>query len=333
MEVTRTSSEQYASQQDLPMAGQYLHLHYQADRPIVYDLSFRRFVTTALFDRAILVPVRSGSGRKLTVEGVVKVAYGHGIPCKTQYQESFLHWSAISSDDFEYLRKSSATKVYFRGFPLETTQDEVTSVFSKFGPIQYVYVMNDSSHKKRSNKQGYIIYEQRHSLERLLDMKYPLSFKGSRIHFEEYKSKNSVLLKEDLKTPVQTESLKGNFPVKFCYQYPAIDTMATLGSTPYEVTPMSTFSPLKREASFLESKQAIGINKNAPTGFSYRTQAHATQPSSLRPFLRFAKAIDKNSDPCSDNLRFNEPRFSQAAQANRSQCQTARVVQGPTHTY
>lgn len=333
MEITRISTEQYASQQDLLMAGQYLHLYYHSQRPIPYDSSFRRFVTTTLFDRAILVPVRSGSGRKLTVEGVVRVAYGHEIPCKTQYLESVLHWSAISSDDFEYFRKSSATKVYFRGFPLQANQDEVTSVFSKFGPIQYVYVMNDSPHKKRPNKQGYIIYEQRHSVERLLDLEYPLSFKGSPIHFEEYKSKKSVFLKEDLKTPIQIENLKGKYPEKSCYQYPAIDTWATLASTPHKVTPMPNFSPLTREASFLVSKQAIGINNNAPTGFSHRTQAHAKHLSSLRHFLRFAKAIDRNTDKCSDNIRFNKPRFSQATQTNRIQRQTARVVHGPTYTY
>lgn len=170
-------------------------------------------------------------------------------------------------------------------------------------------------------------------MERLLDLEYPLSFKDSRIQFEEYQSKKSVFLKEDLKTLVQIENLKGKYPEKSCYQYPAIDTRATLAITPHEVTSISTFSPLTREVSFLVSKHAIGINNNAPTGFSHRTQAQAKQLSSLRHFLRFAKAIDRNSDKCSDNMRFNKPRFSQATQTNRIQGQTARVVHGPTYTY
>lgn len=300
--------KKYEASQQSRGSTQNVYLHYQADRPIKYDISFRGFLTTAIFEKAILVPVRTGPGRKLTSEGVVKVSANQQIPQNCHFQECVLKWTLIDQATFEKYKDASATKVYYRGFPLEATQDEVAATFIKFGPLQYVYIMCDSAQKKRTNRQGYIIYESRDSIERLFAIKKPLTFKGCRIHFEEYKSKNSILQREDPKVYHQQENHVPTFRANCTRNTGRVNKSAV-----YDLAQRhSHLSLLTRDGSNPESRKAIQTAKDSRQALSSKADL-VTKKKGLRPYLRFADSIDINSEK-DRNIRFNKPATSIAAQ-------------------
>ena len=300
----------YSPEQDINQsweASSFAYLHYRADIPAKCDLSFRKFVTTSIFEGAILVPVRSGPGRKLTLEGVVKVAATSALPVTTQYKDTVLSWTPITEFIFERYRKESATKIYFRGFPLEATQAQISSVFSEHGPLQYVYIMCDSSQKRRTNKQGYIIYESRASVERLFAVKGGLHFNGYPIHIEEYKSKNSNMLKCILSRGSENESANAAPSPSRSRDYFSIplqsqkDTPIPCARSPYQI-------PGTRDCSFAGSFTALRAGGNKKSTFASLTNINyeraAPKNSRLRQYLRFGLQVEENCQV--NNLRFNQ---------------------------
>lgn len=287
-------------------AGSFTYLHYRAENPAICDLSFRKFVTTVVFDGAFLVPVRSGPGRKLTLEGVVKIAATSATPVKTPYKNSVLVWTPITEFIFERYRKESATKVYFRGFPLNATQAEISSVFNEYGPLQYVYIMCESAVKKRSNRQGYVIYESRASLERLLFQKNTLSFNGIPIHIEEYKSKNSKVMIDNLcGIPAK---LKGNNESSY---YRSQDNFSLHPETMYEAPSICERRPfnnlLTRDFSKTNNPLLIQITNLKKPGMSViniHQKGSVDKNSSLRKVFRFVSKIEANTKET--NIRFNK---------------------------
>lgn len=285
------------------------YLHYQADRPMKYDIAFRRFIiSTILNDGAHLVPVRFGPGRKLTSEGVVKVLGTCIVPTTCKYQESVIEWTQIPLPVYEKYRIAAATKVYFRGFPLDASQQDVANTFRVFGNLQYVYLMCDSVNKTRSNKQGYVIFEYRDSVERLFSINQPLYFKGFPIHYEEYKSKKPNLMKNEQNPVNNWHSLENHEnPAYFHYK----------GSYLFEATPTSCSDPKRSLFGPLGKNGANpGLQKyfyNEQDVYNYSelpTKAEVvTSPkfqSLLKPILRFKSYIESNTSKI-ENVRFNRP--------------------------
>lgn len=303
----------YSSEQNINQSCEaisYAYMHYRAENPAKCDLSFRKYVTTSIFDGAILVPVRSGPGRKLTVEGVVKIAAIAAPPVTTQYKDTLLVWTPITEFIFERYRKESATKVYFRGFPLDASQAQIASVFSENGPLQYVYIMCDSSNRNRTNKQGYVIFESRTSVERLFSQKGSLSYNGYPIHIEEYKSKNSNLIQGILSGGSQSQS--SNAAPSLCQSeedniHPArrsYGTPVTCARSPY-------FAQQTRACSNANSLNVIRTVLPKKSGFAslnhLEKSEHSGTPfknSRLRQYLRFGSRVEANCQE--NNLRFNK---------------------------
>lgn len=299
----------FSSEQDINQSCEtisFAYLHYRAETPAKCDLSFRKFVTTSVFDGAILVPVRSGPGRKLTLEGVVKIAATTAMPVKTPYKDTVLAWTPITEFIFERYRKESATKIYFRGFPLEATQAQIASVFNEYGPLQYVYIMCESSFKKRTNKQGYVIFESRQSVERLFSQKTTLGFNGFPIHIEEYKSKNSNLMKDILSgNSTSKQEILERSPCK------SQDNLSILPETVYETPTICSrspyFNPLTRDCSQTNSLSMIRsslLKKSAFSLTNIEKKGPVDKNSGLRQYLRFASKVEANCQET--NLRFNK---------------------------
>ena len=282
------------------------YLHYQADRPMKYDIAFRRFIiSTTLHDRAHLVPVRFGPGRKFTSEGVVKVLGTCIVPTACKYQGSFLKWTLIPLPVYEKYRVSAATKVYFRGFPLDASQQDVANTFRIFGSLQYVYLMCDSANKTRSNKQGYIIFEYRDSVERLLSIGQALSFKGFPIYFEEYKSKKSSQAKNDQSglDILQSIDMYQNPNCRHTKESYTINSPPIFGLKPSYFT----FGAAGREMQPGLTNQSYNDQKVYNfSGFPTRDEEISSfKPQSLlKPILRFKPYIESNTAN-THNLRFN----------------------------
>ena len=291
--------------------GSYVYLHYRTDVPIKCDLFFRRFVTCSIFDGAVLVPCRSGPGRKVTIEGVVKIAAGSAYPTRTQYKDSLLKWTPVTEYVFEEYKKESATKVYFRGFPLEATQSIISSYFNDFGNLQYVYVMCDSSQKRRTNKQGYVIFEARASVERLFANGNSIHYLGNSIYIEEYKSKNSKVIKDSLPecfTSGLARSNQNNTPNDFQNSLPlkiASNTPATCAKSPY-------YKTNTRDCSYANSLTAIrAVNFKRPTFINLSNSKKVSRKSvRIRLHLSCSHSIEMNC--YQNNLRFNKQSRSEA---------------------
>lgn len=294
-----------------PIEGsqKFEYRHYTADVPALCDLAFRKFVTNTVFNGAILIPVRSGPGRKFTTEGVVKVLAVSEKPGTTEFMSSILSWTQITEFIYERYRKEQSTKVYFRGFPLDTTLGQISSYFGYCGPLQYVYVMCDSNTKQRSNKQGYIIYESRSSVERLFQSKTELYFKGCQIYVEEYKTKCHDLLAGKVVKGTGTEtdqvhnliseairsSNHAEFPIGCLEDESDPKEMGKKG--PYNLTAPT------RDCSNVNSKQVSKETLLKLQTINSLTNIETKKRFRLRTFLLFRQQIDANSNPA--NLRFN----------------------------
>lgn len=291
----------------------FSYMHYRAESPAKCDLSFRKFITTSVFNGAILIPVRSGQGRKLTSEGVVKIAANSAMPTTTCYMDTVLFWTPISEFIFERYRKESATKIYFRGFPLEASQAQIVNLFSEFGPLQYLYIMCDSSYKKRTNRQGYVIFESRASVDRLFSQKATLNFYGFQIYFEEYKSKNASLMQGFLaqassqalgcqptsEVRAVTNPLQ---PVESCAsrtQRPLYEHSVTCGQSPY-------FTAQTRDTSNVNSLTVIRTGAFKKAAFASCTNIEKPNPIEKiqRRHLRFGTFVEANCNR--NNLRINK---------------------------
>lgn len=289
----------------------YAFLHYKADIPATCDLAFRKFVTNSIFNGAILIPVRSGPGRKLTTEGVVKVLADSLLQKTTIYKDSKLTWTPITEFLFERYKKELSTKIYFRGFPMDMTLSQVASFFGPFGPLQYVYIMCDPVGKQRSNKQGYIIFESRAAVERLFCHRSNLSFKGFSIYVEEYKTKNSSILNGRFQTGHSTETLFNKMSsnaIRSKQDDQEAKNAHILALTPDVRSPYNPF-PLTRDftnsSPKLVSSSPVIQNKSTLESL---TNIDSKKRCRLRTFLLFGKKIEENST--SENLRFNrQPQY------------------------
>ena len=162
---------------------------YQADQPVVWSQKFRDHLVR-LYQIGCLVPIKCGQKKKHTSSGVFQSAQDISRSEEMKFGRATIRFVSISEQQFKGVKHSSKSKIFFKGFPLQTSKCDVESVFGRFGSIQYIYFMCSPKSGRTSSKMGYFIYESRDSVDRLLSLKY-LVFGQSVITFEEYRTKRS----------------------------------------------------------------------------------------------------------------------------------------------
>lgn len=275
--------------------GEVCFLQYQTSSPIKYDIGFRRFVNQELFGQAILIPVRSGVGRKFTTSGVVKVLGPAKVSSLVRYLGCFdIHWAFISERFFENQKREQSTKLYFRGFDFSSTKEDISRFFTKFGALHYIYIMDDSATKPLPYRHGYVIFEKRSSVESLMALQRPLLFRNHPIHFEEYKSKSTKILESNLSMNFRTNFTSAQ------HQYIQFMDRGCLEG------PTSRFID-RKPANIKRSLEKIKYNQYEQVDFQVAAKINEVN---FRPYLRHNEAVQANTSKYS-NVRFNRLRPAQ----------------------
>lgn len=170
----------------------YAYAIFRLSRAVDCNASLRECIKSLTHPKAQIVPERSGYKGRSTQRGIIRWPNASSEP--TQITDRFkgvqLNISSITQREFNQIKQATNRKVYFRGFPLDAIEDEVNDLFSQFGTIEFIYFMNESKAGKRTNRQGYLIFEHRQSLENLLQSCSVFWCRGKKIHFEEYNTGN-----------------------------------------------------------------------------------------------------------------------------------------------
>lgn len=162
---------------------------YHSDLPIIWNQKFRDHLVKS-YQIGSLVPVKCGEKKKHTSSGVFQTPQNITDCEQMKFGRATIHFVSISEQRFVEVKQTSKNKIFFKGFPLQASKSDVESLFGKYGSIQYVYFMCSPKSGRTTSKMGYLIYENRDSVNHLLSLKH-LVFGQSVITFQEYQSKRN----------------------------------------------------------------------------------------------------------------------------------------------
>lgn len=167
----------------------HTYYHYRLARPVICTINFRAFITQGDL-RAKVVPVKCGEGHKFTQEGVIQVPIEFDPQNNTHFNKVKVQYKPSSSVDFEKAALKARIKVYFRGFPLQTPVEEITSYFSFYGKIEYLYLMGPTKSKSSQRSiQGYVIFTSNDCAHNVLADVKSLYFGSSKLFCEIYQTR------------------------------------------------------------------------------------------------------------------------------------------------
>jgi hypothetical protein len=136
-----------------------------------------------------VVPIKSGEGRKFTAEGVVQIPKGYLLTSYLYFNNATIQYRPASYQEFVGAAQQARMKLYFRGFPAGTCQDEILLFLQQFGQIEYFYQMGaPKSGKQMKTIQGYIIFDQNEDAFFVLNENNKIMFGHSQIVFQEYQA-------------------------------------------------------------------------------------------------------------------------------------------------
>ena len=166
----------------------YLYAKYRISKAVECNTALRDFLKAKTHQKAQIVPTRVGRKGKYTEEGAIRCFHldSKPMPVSSRYRGATISICSISEDEFMCIKLTSNRKIYFRGFPLDAVENDVIDMFYQFGSIEFVYFMKESKSGKRTNRQGYFIYEDHESLKYLLASGHNFWCRGKKIHYEEY---------------------------------------------------------------------------------------------------------------------------------------------------
>ena len=267
---------------------------YRLCRPVICTINFRCFVMQGSSSVKI-VPIKCGEGHKYTQEGVLRVPIGFNPHHSSYFKRVRIVYSQATSADFHGAAERARIKIYFRGFPLETSREEICEFFSYFGKLEYLYIMAMSkSRLVQKSVQGYVIYQVNAHAHHLLGQREDLFFNGLNIFCEIYKTNKK---KKSLSEPKLPE----------------------LGLSPKEIivsTPGSAPGKISKD-------KFMGVSVPKPKGpcerisFAPSYEDDLQNPSNnagySRPFLENLGSVKVNSKD-QTNIRFNICKKRPAAQ-------------------
>lgn len=167
----------------------YYYYRYETGSPVACDSEFRKFMMGNVRS-TLVVPSKTGPTLKLTQKGVVQVpATGYyNVLDWSSFQDVPLFLEPISAEKFEEERKASQTKMYFSGFPTDTSSEDVKLIFNRFGEVQFVFLMKSRCRSKNGFLHGYFFFKTRVEVDKLLAYQGTLYFQSRLIKYEEFKA-------------------------------------------------------------------------------------------------------------------------------------------------
>lgn len=178
-----------------------LYYWYRLARPVICTINFRCHIMQGS-SQVKIVPIKCGEGRKYTQEGVIKVPYGFDPHVCSQFKGVKIDYSHATATDFQNAGQAARIKIYFRGFPLDTSRDEIGYFFSTFGKLEYLYIMAMSKTRAiQKSIQGYFIFKENNDAHQFLAHHEELYFKGLRLFCEIYKTNKKKKCLSEPKLP------------------------------------------------------------------------------------------------------------------------------------
>lgn len=136
----------------------YQYFSYSLSRPVICTIAFRNFVTQEV-KAAKVVPLKCGEGHKFTQQGVLRAPLGFDPLVNSKFKRVRVKYSHSSAAEFNNAGGQARVKIFFRGFPLGTSTEEIRSFFSNYGKLEYLYIMATPKAAPVSKSiQGYIIF-------------------------------------------------------------------------------------------------------------------------------------------------------------------------------
>ena len=267
---------------------QHLYYYYKLARPVICTINFRAFITQGDL-RAKVVPVKCGEGHKFTQEGVIRVPVEFDPKKSSHFNKVKVQYKPSTSIDFESAALKARIKVYFRGFPLQTSVDEISSYFSAYGKIEYLYLMGPTkSQNSQRSVQGYVIFTANDCAHQVLAEVKSLYFRSSKIFCEIYQTRKKK------KTNLNAESK----PTSQRVANPAFDL---------NVTTVSEKKDRKRGLPVFQNCELdhMAMQGTIQHSFSQFQRANSEKTTSdTRPFLKQCQLVKLNSAD-EMNVRFN----------------------------
>lgn len=267
---------------------------YRLSRPVICTINFRCYIMQGSSSVKI-VPIKCGEGHKYTQEGVLRVPIGFNPHHSSYFKRVRIMYSQATLAEFECASQRARIKIYFRGFPLETSREEIGNFFSYFGKLEYLYIMAMSkSRLVQKSVQGYVIFQINDHAHLLLSQREDLVFNGLNIFCEIYKTNKKKKCLSEPKLP------------EFGFS-PKEIIVSTPGSAPGKISKdkfigVSVPKPkgLRERISFAPSYEDDLQNPSSKAGLS-------------RPFLENLDSVKVNSKD-QTNIRFNICKKRVAAQ-------------------
>ena len=162
------------------------YLRIQSSGLIVCNSKLREFLDS-IFEVENVIFKKIGPLRKYCQEGVMKLRKPVDSDMKglyTEYRGKEIELSPISSESALYFERDNQRKIYFGGASPWTTVESITEYLSSFGPISYAKLMDKPA--SNGTKFGFIIYEERWSVDRLMQPRKPIVIDGYKLFVCEY---------------------------------------------------------------------------------------------------------------------------------------------------
>ncbi len=178
------------SNKNYPVWHGHAYYRYILPERILCTQEFRQ----ALMDIGCInvTPSKCGLGRRYHQSGVLEFHSGQtfSLPFQIEIRSTLINFEKISYEEYNILKQKQALKIFFKGFHMKASKADVRSIFSIFGPIEYIYFMVDPNPGNSTTRLGYLIYSDRESVENLFAAGPYLSCQGYPIKYAEYKGQN-----------------------------------------------------------------------------------------------------------------------------------------------
>lgn len=206
-ESTSTGTQEVAFE-----GGKPIYYRFRLETEILWNIKLREDMAR-LIPLSGLVTNRSGEGMKFCHSGVIEIPQGTKVPTQLFIQGIEFIFSATVEEEFNFVKRASMNKVFFKGFPYQVTKSEVKSLFEKFGEVKYIYFMCEPKKTKHPCKMGYVVYDSRDSVDTLFSNGGSLRFDNYFITCEEYLNTKKSR-REYTKKPAHTNQLQAKNPIK-----------------------------------------------------------------------------------------------------------------------
>lgn len=274
---------------DKTVTGEYFRFRLEA--PLLWSQQARDEFARCL-PVSSLKPYKCGEGMRFFQTGLLKLKKPNKIQETISIQGNSLLIAPISESTFSAEQLSIRNKVFFKGFPFNTTKQAIKQVLQEFGKAEYVYFMCNPKKSRLPCKMGYVIFDCRESVENLLRQGPHLTYEGRVVTFEEYRTSRKMAdsLENSSHKETMSKQIVNCQTIEMLNPLGIGEVLTGDGRSPSNISRHKA-PPKKDKIKFkLNSSKLLNLSK--PRFFKGQ------------PWLDSTRQIHTNSNDC-NNIRFN----------------------------